>query len=514
MDELEKRSQNKSLVLIGIILILIAALIGLFLKISNEIFEDETLAFDIAILKYIHQFHTPFLDSFFLTITHCGGVLIVTVVTTLIVAVLLYLRYTIAAVFVAVSVGGAAAINQIMKLLFERMRPDLWQQLVTEPNFSFPSGHAMGSSALALVVVGLLFYYSKSYWRYVALVIGMIYVVLIGVSRLYLGVHYPTDIVGGWLATAAWVGCAAVTLWLYKTSISTRNVAIIYNPKSTRDAHALAKKTKHAIESQANAKKKRLAIELIPTQHQYHAEQITAAYALSRRPVIILSASGDGGYNEVVNGALSHRFSRVITGVLPGGNANDHHASITSGKQIDHIVDGIITRLDVIELNSYVDGSPYRRIAHSYAGIGISARVAGRIDESRPNLIGEKALLLHALFSFRHTTLIVDGQRNHYSSLIFSTVHQMSKVMKLSHVSRPDDGMFEINSIRFKSKLHLFMYAVRASTSGLEPTKTTSKFVCTTVRPTPIQIDGEPLILDGNATLIVRSKRRRLRCVL
>ena len=101
-----------------------------------------------------------------------------------------------------VGVGGAVVINFILKMIFERSRPDLWQRLVVETSYSFPSGHALASSAIALVIIIICY---KTKWFIPAIIIGTVYAVVIAYSRLYLGVHYPSDIIGGWLISAAWV---------------------------------------------------------------------------------------------------------------------------------------------------------------------------------------------------------------------------------------------------------------------------------------------------------------------
>jgi undecaprenyl-diphosphatase len=115
---------------------------------------------------------------------------------------LLLRRRLHAALFFALAVGGAGLLNQVTKWLFGRERPKLWPSLAPEATFSFPSGHAMGAMALVTALVLLLW---ESHWRYPALALGSLFVLCVSVSRLYLGVHYPSDILAGWLAALAWV---------------------------------------------------------------------------------------------------------------------------------------------------------------------------------------------------------------------------------------------------------------------------------------------------------------------
>jgi membrane-associated phospholipid phosphatase len=97
---------------------------------------------------------------------------------------------------------GSLALNLAAKAYFARTRPDLWLSLAPETTYSFPSGHAMGSATLA-VALALLAWHTP--WRWPVAAAGALFVVLVGLSRVYLGVHYPSDILAGWMAATAWV---------------------------------------------------------------------------------------------------------------------------------------------------------------------------------------------------------------------------------------------------------------------------------------------------------------------
>jgi undecaprenyl-diphosphatase len=112
------------------------------------------------------------------------------------------LKQPIGAAFFTVAVAGAWSINIMAKLLFQRVRPALWQSPVPEHDYSFPSGHAMLSMAIAGSLIILAW---PTCLRWPALIGGSIGVLGIGLSRLYLGVHYPSDIIAGWCASLLWV---------------------------------------------------------------------------------------------------------------------------------------------------------------------------------------------------------------------------------------------------------------------------------------------------------------------
>jgi len=190
------------LVSLGIsFLLFLACLIG-FGQIADEVHEGETLWIDETILQTINGFSNSFWDAFFVTITQLGGVIGIITLTIGLLLVLTLRHKRRAAFVLALTVGGAALLNLVLKLIFERARPDLWDQLIVETSYSFPSGHAMLSAALALAVI-YIFWTTR--YRWPVAVSASLYILVIGLSRLYLGVHYPTDIVAGWLVSGAWL---------------------------------------------------------------------------------------------------------------------------------------------------------------------------------------------------------------------------------------------------------------------------------------------------------------------
>ena len=173
----------------------------IFIGLANEVYEKELLPFDVAILTKLHSHATPLLDTIVKILTQLGGALFIVAIV-LLLAALFYRRKDFQSarllVFIA---GGAGVINFFLKLFFQRDRPSLWDALVLEHSYSFPSGHAMASSAFAFSMM-LIFRHSK--WRWLVVALGSIYVLLVGVSRVYLGVHYPSDILAGWCISLFW----------------------------------------------------------------------------------------------------------------------------------------------------------------------------------------------------------------------------------------------------------------------------------------------------------------------
>jgi membrane-associated phospholipid phosphatase len=174
----------------------------IFIELAEDILDKDPILLDTSLLNFIRSLSSDGLTTLFKFVTH-GGDTVFILSATVLLAVYLYLkkrpRDMMAVLF---SVGGAGIINLLLKLFFQRSRPDIELALITENSFSFPSGHAMGSAALGLVVA-IMFLRSK--YRWPALLLSGTYIFVIGVSRVYLGVHYPSDIIAGWCISLAWV---------------------------------------------------------------------------------------------------------------------------------------------------------------------------------------------------------------------------------------------------------------------------------------------------------------------
>lgn len=182
-----------------------------FAELADEIHEREAIVFDVPVLEYAHGLSRQSLDLFFTVIAKLGyqwGVVPFDIVLVVALGVRRRLRE---ASFAAIALGGSGLLNIAAKQFFARERPSLWESIAPEHNYSFPSGHAMGSMTLAAVLILLCW---PTRWRWAAIGLMVPFTVLVGCSRLYLGVHYPSDILAGWAVATAWV--VAVYLLVYR----------------------------------------------------------------------------------------------------------------------------------------------------------------------------------------------------------------------------------------------------------------------------------------------------------
>lgn len=186
-----------------------AGLMTLFVELVEEVGEGDTLSVDEAILRWFEHLQTPWLDQFFSLTTDLGGTIGVVAIVIVTLGLLLWGHRRRAALQFGLGITGAVGLNLILKNIFTRARPDLWEQIVIENSYSFPSGHAMASSALAFSFI-VIFWQTK--YRWPVTMFALIYMVFVGVTRLYLGVHYPSDIMAGWTMSAIWVTVVAVLI--------------------------------------------------------------------------------------------------------------------------------------------------------------------------------------------------------------------------------------------------------------------------------------------------------------
>ena len=179
-----------------------------FSALLDAVLDNEMLVrWDIAADAWIHAHVTPAGLTIFDVLTQLGSPASM-VALGVIVAFVLFRQHrrTVLIAWIAAFAGGEI-LNTIIKNLVHRTRPVYGAAYLKGHSYSFPSGHAMGS----IIGIGMLLYVLGLYWhpgravRVTTMLLGIVVVVLIGVSRIYLGVHYPSDVLGGWAAGGAWM---------------------------------------------------------------------------------------------------------------------------------------------------------------------------------------------------------------------------------------------------------------------------------------------------------------------
>jgi undecaprenyl-diphosphatase len=188
-----------------------AAVLALFLFawLGNEMLEGDTRHFDQIVRVWVHRYASPGMTSAMTAISLLGyNLLIVELVIAL--AVFAKLRWWRAAVWLTVAMTGSLVLDLALKYIYHRTRPTAYFGIAPH-SYSFPSGHALCSFCFYGVLAGLLSARTKPLiWKLLIWITAATLVIAIGLSRIYLGVHYPSDVVAGYLAATVWVGTIIV----------------------------------------------------------------------------------------------------------------------------------------------------------------------------------------------------------------------------------------------------------------------------------------------------------------
>jgi undecaprenyl-diphosphatase len=187
-----------------------AAFLLSFAALSLEMMEGETLPFDTWVRGALHGHASPPVTAFMIFVTTAGSVVGTTVAALLTCLGLWRAGHWRRAILLAVCVGGAILLMGILKVVFQRVRPEPFFDTPLPLGYSFPSGHTLVSSCFYSVAAAFATAHERRLlvrvliWAAAASVI-----LLIGVSRIYLGVHYPSDVVAGYLVAGVWVSAIA-----------------------------------------------------------------------------------------------------------------------------------------------------------------------------------------------------------------------------------------------------------------------------------------------------------------
>lgn len=171
---------------------------------SAMVWRNQRDILDAVATPMLHSLASPWLDAVMTTASFVGTDIVLGVLVGLLVVALLRFRRRRQAALLVVAITGGVLLNGAMKLLFHRARPSLaWAHVPA--GYSFPSGHAMNSLTVALAVSLVAYELGGRRAGIVALVLSVAASLVIGASRIYLGAHYLTDVVGGYAAAVLWV---------------------------------------------------------------------------------------------------------------------------------------------------------------------------------------------------------------------------------------------------------------------------------------------------------------------
>ena len=219
-----RRDRDELTLLVGMLVLL--GVLWLILNLAGEVLEGDTLDFDKKMLSALRKADNPsqpvgppWLELAAFDLTALGGPTILGLTVAAVVGyLLLHGLYRNAAFVFLASVGGWL-LNDFLKEIFARPRPQVVPHLRQVMSLSFPSGHALTSAAVFLTLGALLMRVAeRRFVKFYIMSVAVLATLLVGATRVYLGVHYPTDVLAGWLIGSSW----ALFCWLLERSLERR----------------------------------------------------------------------------------------------------------------------------------------------------------------------------------------------------------------------------------------------------------------------------------------------------
>ena len=184
-----------------------------FAELAERVLAGATQAFDVAILQWLHAHQSKPLTALMVEMTYLGTGTVVIVVVGVAALFLWHTEHKHSARLLLAATIGNILLNGVLKLVYHRARPTVFEWQTAAVSSSFPSGHAMSATVVYGTVAYLLVRLQKHDWaKALTLVTAVLLILLICLTRLYLGVHYPSDVIGGIIVGLAWASFCMATL--------------------------------------------------------------------------------------------------------------------------------------------------------------------------------------------------------------------------------------------------------------------------------------------------------------
>ncbi len=200
-------------------------LAAVFGYVASSIGNGSIVQFDTPIINFVQGAEAPWLTNVMKLFTFIGSTKAVLAISLIMLGLLLYFRQKAQTILFLIVISGTAALNLVLKLFFQRARPD-FNRLIEISGYSFPSGHTMMATSLYIILAFILWRNAKNSFRVLYIIAAIFMISMIGVSRIYLGVHYPSDIAGGISASTFWllIATSVYTIYMNKKQAGSHSI--------------------------------------------------------------------------------------------------------------------------------------------------------------------------------------------------------------------------------------------------------------------------------------------------
>jgi len=195
---------------VGVGFIAAASALLFFAWLAEEMLEGDTLLFDNTVRGFVHSHSNGSLTALMRALTYAGSTLVIGTLTVIVLAIFLIGRHWWSTVVFAVMMAGAMLLNFVLKTSFARDRPNTYFDTPVPNSYSFPSGHALFSLCFYVCLAWILTRHMTGRWpKAVVWLFTVLLVCGVGLSRIYLGVHYPSDVIAGYTTALIWLSAVA-----------------------------------------------------------------------------------------------------------------------------------------------------------------------------------------------------------------------------------------------------------------------------------------------------------------
>lgn len=284
-------------------------------------------------------------------------------------------------------------------------------------------------------------------------------------------------------------------------------IVIIYNPNSSSgQAQIKAERLQQRLLKRLTTK-----IVLTATDHPRHGEEIAYTYARRQDHCLLISVSGDGGYNEVINGAKradAETGHHTACAILAAGNANDHRRSVRKQPLSRAITKTHPELVDILKLTVQHGDTKFVRYAHSYIGLGLTSHVAAELNQTKLTRVKEMLIVFRAFFNFEPLRVQFKGDRvRKLDSIVFANIHQMAKVVRIGKKTNLKNGQFKIVVFPHKTRFKLIYTVLKIAIFGVRKPIQREAVTFTLIEKSLVHLDGEVIQLSAGSRIRVESEK-------